>query len=258
MAKGSEGNCLTHDQAHARGGRCAVWVEAYEEAYRQAGPGDLSGYYRFLPEGFEDCRWAPDRWQEPHEGVIGAVRDDDLLERTDAALARRRIMIVMAKALHDALLVGNPAPRVKRMYERFGRDNAQPGDLVVEATTLYGGDHDPRGFGILVEQREEWASTIDQYNAAIEEDRREHVKYHGNDDEFEVWPRGTDTAWYVQYGPQPGDVCRWTNCSFVAVPTADEQLANRSFGTRDGSGVTLTRDDLVGSLADSGFGLRGT
>lgn len=248
----SEGNCLTHDQPHERGGRCTVWVAAYDEAYRLAGP-DLGGWYKFLPEGFQDCRWAPDRWHEPHEDIAGTVRDDDLLDRDDASLARRNIMIVMAKALHDALLVGNPAPRVKRMYDRFGRDNARPGDLVVEVSTLH--DHEPRGFGILVDHREEWACTIEQHNEAIEKDRQDHIEYHGNDDEFEAWARGTDTAWYVQYGTKPGDVCRWTNCSFVAVPMSDEQLQERLFGTRDGNGVVLTRNDLVGGLADAGFGI---
>lgn len=254
MAKRTD-HCLTHEQPHDRGGRCTVWTAAHDEAYQQAGPGNLGGYYKFLPEGFRDCRWATDRWREPHEGIAGTVRSDDLLDIHDAALARREIMIVMAKALHDALLVGNPAPRVKRMYDRFGRDNARPGDLVVEVSTLH--DHEQKGFGILVEHREEWASTLADWERVIEEEREAwNEDYEPFDPDSEDLIRQTDHAWYVQYGPKPGDVCRWTNCSFVAVPTSDEQLEERLFGTRDGNGVVLTRGDLVGSLADAGFGLR--
>ena len=258
MANGSQGDCLTHHQPHARGGRCETWVSTMDEAYRLAGPGDLGGYYRHLPDDWRDCSWAPDRWQEPHAGVRGTERDDDLLDLGEKALARRRIMIVMAKALHDALLVGNPAPRVKRMYDRFGRDNAQVGDLVVEATTLH--DHEPKGFGILVDHREEWACTAAEWEKVIEEERSEWGQPEPFDPDESCGPRNTDTAWYVQYGPRPGDVCRWTNCTFVGVPMTDEQLwaLERPVGTRDGNGVVITRGDLLGGLADSGFGLRGT
>jgi hypothetical protein len=252
-----EVNCLTHREPHERGGRCRVWVAAYDEAYRRAGLGDLGRYYEHLPKDFTDCRWADDRWAEPHRGVAGVERDDDLLDLSDRAVARRKLMLVTVRALHDALLVGNPAPRVKRMYDRFGRDNAQVGDLVAEVTTLH--DHEMRGFGILVEHREEWASTAAEWQKVIEDERVawEEGSYEGPfDPDGEDYIRQTDHAWYVQYGPRPGDLCRWTNCSFVAVPTSADQLDERMLGEPiEGGGVRLTRGDLVGGLSDAGFQL---
>ena len=35
-----------------------------------------------------------------------------------------------------------------------------------------------------------------------------------SDEDRAVEPR----ACYVQYGPEPVDVCRWTNCTLVAIP----------------------------------------
>lgn len=250
-------NCLTHGEPAERGGKCRTWCTAVDAAIAAStGLGD----YR-QPET-EDCAWAPDRWPEPHAGVSGTDRDDDLLDITDRALARREIIIRIGGALHDALLVGNPAPRVKRMYDRLGRDRSRIGDLVVEMSALHGRDVEAaaKGFGILVAERTEWASTAAQWDEVIEEERRYHDEagYESEFDPADLGPRQTDHAWYVQYGPKAGDVCRWTNCSFVSLPLDESTLAEstETFGTRDGNGVTLTRSDLVGSLADAGFTLR--
>jgi hypothetical protein len=200
---------------------------------------------------------------EPREGITGAVRtEDDLLSLEDAALPRRRMMIAIARHLREATTVGNPAPIVQRMSERM-RD-PQPGDLVVETSRTIWGRRglEIEGFGILLAHREEWNETDEEWAAVIEQERAEHEKFlrgpysvPGDADEpWEPDERITDHAWYVQYGPAEGDVCRWVNCEFMAIPIDGD--FTKPVGTRDGSSVTVTRDDLLGSLADSGFALR--
>lgn len=256
----TESNCLTHDSPHQRGQNCAAWVRTYDTAPWTDGPYS----YKEMPEDYGDCVWRPDRWHEPHEGITGAERDDDLLDLTPEALRRRLIMCAMAKGFHDAVGVGNAAPRVQRMNERFNRPftgphNFRPGDLMIETSALYGApsrDGWERGFGIYITDRQEWATTLGEYEEWIEEERTyyEDTTY-DFDPKSPDWARHTDHAWYIQYGSNPGDVCRWTNCSFLAVPTSYAMLAEleRPAGVRTENGILITRDSLLGSLADSGF-----
>jgi hypothetical protein len=150
------------------------------------------------------------RYPQPHEGITGTARtEDDLLGLDDKAIVRRLMMIGTAKALRTATLVGNPAPVVAEMWVRM-RD-PRPGDLVMESSTPFrrsDPDAQIKGFGILIDHREEWASTDEEWAATCAEDPdiREDERFH-------------DHAWYVQYGPAAEDVCRWTNCEFIAIPT---------------------------------------
>jgi hypothetical protein len=180
--------------------------------------------------------------KQPHEDVVGIVREDDLLSLDAAAVAHRDALISMAQLLSSACLVGHPAPIVERMGERIRKPQA--GDLVIEVSAMRSRDPDKRitGFGILLEHRAEWWQTDEEYAAQVAEDPA--------DDE-----RLIDHAWYVQYGPSPGDVCRWTNCEFVVIPTDPRQF-ERSFGQQDGAAVIITRDDVVSELADSGFTIK--
>lgn len=153
----------------------------------------------------------PTRYPQPREGVTGTDRaDDDLLALDDKAIARRLMMIGTAKALHTATLVGNPAPVVAEMYARM-RD-PRPGDLVMEVGVPFR-RNDPdgqiKGFGILIAHRKEWASTDAEWAATLAEEP----------DLVADEDRMHDHAWYVQYGPAAEDVCRWTNCEFIAIPT---------------------------------------
>jgi hypothetical protein len=143
------------------------------------------------------------RYPQPYEGISGTVCGDGLLDLDDKAIAFRRRMITVAGALRDAVTVGNPAPKVAKLDARM-RD-PEVGDLVMEAGTPYSRDPDRqiRGFGILLAHRDEWMTTDQEWAAeASEDDERFH-----------------DHAWYVQYGPAAEDVCRWTDCEFIAVPT---------------------------------------
>ena len=154
---------------------------------------------------------------QPHEGVRGTLRNaDDLLSLDDRAVSVRSILIGLASHLYSATLVGNPAPKVADMYERISTPKV--GDLVVEMTAMYGTDVDRKvkGFGVLIDHRTEWASTDAEWEAYAAE----------NPDDAASDGRWPDEAWYVQYGPQPEDVCRWTNCRFIVVPCPDEQFAS--------------------------------
>jgi len=151
------------------------------------------------------------RYPQPREGITGAERtDDDLLSLEDKAIARRLMMLGTARALHSAVLVGNPAPKVAEMYARM--TDPRPGDLVMEVTSFFRTrdvDTKIKGFGILIDHRDEWASTDEEWAAELA----------GDADLDPVADRFRDHAWYVQYGPAAEDVCRWVNCEFIAVPT---------------------------------------
>lgn len=184
--------------------------------------------------------------KQPREGIVGVQRDDFLLSLDMKAVPHRDALIAMARHLQTASLVGNPAPVVQRIYERI--KNPQLGDLVVEASTgVRTRDLDTRtkAFGILIEHRDEWWETDAEWEALRAEDG-------GLTEE----DRMVDHAWYVQYGNDPGDVCRWVNCDFLAIPT-DPREFDYTFGTRlPGGGVGVDRGDVVAGLAASGFELR--
>jgi hypothetical protein len=179
---------------------------------------------------------------QPYEGVAGARRnDDDLLSLAPKAISRRFAMASLAMCLRNAVLVGNPAPMVARMWARM--QDPQAGDLVLE-TSRFGRYKDVEAFGILLVHRDEWWHTDDEYRKLVREGA--------------VGPAGAarrprDHAWYVQYGPGPADVHRWVNCSFIMVPT-DAGFGRIARGAPDPSGaVTYTRADIIGALLDTGF-----
>lgn len=184
-------------------------------------------------------------YKQPHEGITGADRGgDDLLSLDMSAVAHRDAIIAIARHLRSACLVGHPAPIVERMSQRMR--NPRPGDLVFEPTMSASRRVDTRikALGYLIEKRIEWRRTDEEWAADKTEDG-------GLTDE----DRMTDKVWYVQYGSNPVDVCRWTNCTFEMIPV-DLDMFAEPVGTPTDGGVMLTRGDLLGSLADAGFELR--
>ena len=158
-------------------------------------------------------------WLQPHEGVTGIDRQDTLLSLEPAMVPLRTVLAATAAHLYAACLVGNPAPRVAAMLARV--TDPRPGDLVIEDTARYGWRRYPdklsRGMGVLVLKRQEWAETDEEWAAYLAEEQQ--------------WREGpvtderpTDTGWYVQYGPSAADVCRWTNCGFMAIPWPGEHF----------------------------------
>jgi hypothetical protein len=187
---------------------------------------------------------------QPHEGVTGIDRSDtDLLFLTDGALSRRQMMMGQALLLHSACLTYPRAPVIERMWERI--THPEIGDLVM-ATDHRTREH--KAFGYLVEERKEWWTTDKEWEETLAKERAYYEEHYPGED-VEPEERLTDYAHYIQYGPQPADVCRWTNCTVIMVPT-DPQFCQKSIGVRDpAGGVTITRETLLGSLADSGITL---
>lgn len=152
-------------------------------------------------------------WPQPHEGVSGVDRTrDDLLSLEKAALARRVIMIDMAEKIYRLTLWAPHTPERAAEFSRM--KNPRMGDLVMEVTIMRAfRDIETRasGFGILLGERTEWSSTDEQWNAYVAESAAEGLALTEED-------RVTETAWYVQYGPAAGDICRWANADFIAVP----------------------------------------
>jgi hypothetical protein len=202
-------------------------------------------------------------YKQPREDVApGAVRDDNLLSLEESAVAVRKLLAGLAGVLMKATLVGQPAPIVRRIHERM--HDPQPGDLVLETSTMYRHADDwYKGCGILLEHRVEWWETDAEREAQVAEERAAHEDFlrgpyahPGDADEpWEPDERTTDHAWYIQYGPQPADVCRWVNCDFIAIPT-DPRGWDVPAGVREGTATVFTRNSLLGGLADSGFALR--
>lgn len=139
---------------------------------------------------------------EPFEGIVGTSRIDDPLLSLDDAFEpfRYAIMRLATNMLDSHLQYGDP------WFNRLSRPEI--GDLVIE-TSRGGGtirrDPEHRAFGYLIARREEWAETHAERAAHLEQNP---------DDDTERW---RDTGWYIQYGPDPTDVCRWTNCRFASV-----------------------------------------
>lgn len=147
-------------------------------------------------------------YPDHHEGIRGTDRTDWLLSLDENALAHRDAIAALAYHLEGATIVGNPAPSVANMNQRMRRP--QVGDFVYERSMFRRDDVDTllKRFGILLAVRTEWFTT----NAVWEAEKTADPGLSDED-------RNTDTAWYVQYGNSAGDVCRWANCRFTAVPT---------------------------------------
>jgi hypothetical protein len=148
-------------------------------------------------------------YKQPREGVVGVDRNgDDFLSLDMRAVAHRAGLVAVAKHLRSACMVGDPAPVVREMSDRMRHPRV--GDLVFEptmATSSADLDTRTKALGYLVEKRTEWWLTDEDWAAEKAED-----------DRLTDEDRQTDEAWYVQYGPDPGDICRWTNCDFGMIP----------------------------------------
>lgn len=200
----------------------------------------------------EDRIAEPASYPQPHEGIVGRdLAGSMLLSLDEQAQQHRDALIAMARHLRTATLVGDPAPVVKRMYGRITKP--QVGNLVVEESRgMHARDRETRtkAFGILIAERKEWYET----DAEWAEIRREQIDCYESEADADA-DRSKDHAWYVQYGPAPKDVCRWTNCSFLVLPL-DPREFDYPAGFRDGNATVFTRGGLIGSLADAGMTLR--
>lgn len=144
--------------------------------------------------------------KQPHEDIPGVDREDWLLDLDERAIPHRDALATMAFHLQRASMVGNPAPVVSEIWDRISEPKV--GDLVAEVTYWFPSrdeDHRARSLGILIERRAEWACSDEQWE-----------QWQAEDPDGER-PIERD-AWYIQYGSKAADICRWTNCMFVAIP----------------------------------------
>lgn len=168
---------------------------------------------------------------------MGIERDDALLSLDPSMISVRETVRILTQHLYSATLVGHPAPVVQHMYDWM--KHPRPGDLVVETSTAYypvertrdrfPGQWPFERMGYLIEVRQELAHTDEEWAAWQEKTRQDNINVgidpeFGLDDPREIEP----AAWYIQYGPFPDAVCRWVNCSFLAVPTDIRQFNDRS------------------------------
>lgn len=166
------------------------------------------------------------RYPQPHEGVQGsALGEEHLLALTEESIARRLEMTARMWQRWDDILHGRIADR-DALFERMY--NPQVGDLVVEQTSSFRRNRDSQiqASGILlVHERREWASSDEDWALTVS---REEESHRGSGLSFDVEQfaseRFTDKFTYIQYGADPGDICRWSNCKFIAVP---EDIAER-------------------------------
>lgn len=122
----------------------------------------------------------------------------------------------------------NAAPCAQALSDRIV--HPQPGDPVyVPDSFRHDEDGRRKGVGYLIVERTEWRhSDEDWLNRADDEGTTA----------FQAWTYGEPLVWnplthpkrpkvdvfYVQYGPNPVDVCRWENASCNALPYGDDMM----------------------------------
>jgi hypothetical protein len=157
-------------------------------------------------------------WPQPYHDITGTDRThDDLLSLTEPAMRRRVAILGDALELWKSALNGGLTESSRGLYRRMTRPGI--GDLVVETIGMrYPTRRDAQGdvravtcFGILLGTRIEWACTDEDWRRYQDEGAADG--YHLPND-----ARVTTEAAYVQYGPSADDICRWTNCSLIAMP----------------------------------------
>lgn len=199
-------------------------------------------------------------YPQPREGIHGTdMADSWLLSLDEQAIPHREALLNLALHLRTAIMVGNPAPVVRRMGDRMR--HPQPGDLACSTDVLYRRDPDDRlkGLGIFLGEREEWATTDAEWRSFCNHER---AHWAGDPDADEMTAlttsldnRARDRAYYLQYGPSAADICRWTNSEAMMIPVTAGSFSIPA-GKTEGTSVVFTRNSLIAGLADSGFELR--
>ena len=126
----------------------------------------------------------------PHEGIYGIDRGDtDLLSLDDRARPHRDGLYVLGRLLRQVTSIGSQPPVVAALWHRM--HNPQPGDLVIETSRPHPSPADRvRGFGYLLARRWELRGGV-----------------------------GAEPVWYIQYGPEPDQVARWSvGAVFTTLP----------------------------------------
>jgi hypothetical protein len=178
-----------------------------------------AGYSQAAATGKTGPALEPAPLPHPWQGIKGTARDqDDLLSLADAAMPRRRVMVMQALAAYRAVTApGSPAPAIAQMSRRMR--NPEPGDLVVEVSAARRPGSERRGMGILLAHRRESLSPEWEYSHAMGDEAEE---LSGN--ESQAADAIAADAYYIQYGPSERDVARWDSAQII-VCMADERDA---------------------------------
>lgn len=157
--------------------------------------------------------------EQPYVGITPIPADEFPFELDDSMLPLRMMVRILARELHSATL-GHPGSRYQDIHKNM--QDPRPGDLVFEESTSYRNTLDSTlgGFGVLLTKRVEWDMTDEEY--AIQCGLRDWEDLKAgcsvSTPEEHARDRMTDTAWYVQYGPDPGSIYRWVDARCIALP----------------------------------------
>jgi hypothetical protein len=117
------------------------------------------------------------------------------------------LLCCAAAHMRSCCMVGNPAPAVRAFYERI-RD-PRPGDWVMETTTLGGAPREVVGLRPI--PADDYTRRVGRLKTVCRE------PYPSWDEEREGEPAPTEEVFYVE--SLAGELVRWVNASFVAIPT---------------------------------------
>lgn len=129
-----------------------------------------------------------------------------------------RLAEISAYNLYLATLVGDPAPRVKKIGDRMRAP--VPGDLVLEISTIYreGGRYESR-----VGER------LGRLLRVVREDVYTAEVWYGRECGAQPGePIPTERVWYIELAD--GREYRWHNASFIAVPEGIDSFENTEEG----------------------------
>lgn len=132
-----------------------------------------------------------------HEGPCTFSTEQDMADAVQYLrdhFVAERLIETLAYNLYLATLVGDPAPRVKRLYDRVRAPIV--GDLVLEVSTIHDEARVGTRLGRLVRIAQEPVGTAEEWG-----------------DE----PIPNEPVWYLELTDGRG--YGWKNASFIAVPT---------------------------------------
>lgn len=122
-----------------------------------------------------------------------------------------RLIAIGAYAAYYNSLSGTQSPAQKKYWDRA--NNLQPGDLVVERSTIWRWARDGVG------DKLEYYSAIGVY---LRQAMEPYPKVDPDDPDEENPP--LERVWYIQPLDQSVPECRWTNADFIYIPTSLEDV----------------------------------
>lgn len=163
--------------------------------------------------------------EQPYVGIAPIPAADFPFELNDSMLPLKMLIRRLAHELNSATRA-HPAFRHQGINRQM--NEPRPGDLVIEQSTAYHETFDCTacGFGVLLAKRLEWETTDEAYaiRCTLQDLQDMQAGYTELTPEEHARNRTTDTAWYVQYGPDSKNVYRWVNAECIALPVTVADL----------------------------------